>query len=131
MANAGRACVIKKSAATIAGARTVGMSVNGSPIDITDQGDAGFLTVLDGVLTDRSIVLTIEGVEDGNVLRDLALGADADVFLSDITLNFADGDTLAADFVMTGYTEGSPYKDATTFGATFTTTGTWLHTKAV
>lgn len=130
-ANAGRKGIIDKAGVPIAGARTTGMTVNGSPIDITDQNDNGFLTVLDGILTDRSIVLTIDGIEDGNVLRDLSLGADTDVFLDDITYTFSDGDTLTADFVMSGYNEGNPYKEATTFSATFTTTGTWTHTKAV
>ena len=39
---AGRLCVIKKSTTTIGGGRTVSITVNGSPINVEDQGDAGF-----------------------------------------------------------------------------------------
>ncbi len=56
---AGRLCVIQKNSTTIGGGRTVGVAVNGSPINIEDQGDEGWANFLSGVLTGQSVELTI------------------------------------------------------------------------
>lgn len=125
---AGRLCVIKKGAATIGGAKTVGFAVNGSPVDVQDQGDNGFQTLLAGVITGQSISLTIEGYEEDNVLRDLALGAASGRFLTDITLESPDGDVLSGDFFLAAYSETGEFEDGLTFSAEFTSDGAWTHT---
>jgi hypothetical protein len=96
---AGRLCVIKKAATTIAGGRTVGITVNGSPINVEDQGNNGFQTLLADVITGRSLELTIDGYEDGQVLRDIALATTSTgQFLTDITFEFPNGDEISGDF---------------------------------
>lgn len=127
---AGRLCVIKKNGTTIAGGRTVGMSVNGSPIDVQDQGDNGFATYLADVLTGQSIELTIDGYEEDQVLRDLSVGAASGKFLSDLTYEFPNGDEISGDFVMTAYTETGAHEDGQTFNATFSSNGAWTYTQA-
>lgn len=122
---AGRDCVIKKNAVTIAGGRTVGVTVNGSPISTEDQGDAGIATYLDDVMTGQSLELTIEGVEEDGVLRGIALGTASGKFLSDLSFVFPDGDAITGDFVMTAYSETGAYEDAQMFNATFSSNGTW------
>lgn len=127
----GRLCVIKKNGATIGGARTVGMSVNGSPVNVEDQGDAGFATYLDGILTGRSLELTLEGYEEDQVIRDIALAPTATgQFLNDITFEFPNGDEISGNFVLTGYTETGAYEDGQTFSVTLSSDGQWTYTQA-
>ena len=127
----GALCVIKKNATTIGGGRTVGMTVNGSPVNVEDQGDSGFATYLSGNMVGKSIELTIEGYEEDQVLRDLALGADSGKFLSDLTFDFPNGDEISGDFVMTAYSETGAYEDGQTFNATFGSDGAWTYTQSV
>lgn len=128
---AGRLCVIKKNGTTIAGGRTVGFTVNGSPVDVQDQGDSGFQTLLSGVITGQSIALTIEGYEEDQVLRDLALGAASGRFLSDITLESPNGDEISGNFFLSAYTETGEYEDGLQFTAEFTSDGQWTYTQSV
>jgi predicted secreted protein len=128
---AGRLCVIKKAAATIGGGRTVGITVNGSPINVEDQGDEGFATYLSGILTGRSIELTIEGYEEDQVLRNIAMASTSTgQFVSDLTFEFPNGDGISGDFVMTAYSETGAFEDGQTFSATFSSDGTWTYTDA-
>lgn len=127
---AGRNFLLKKAGTTIAGAKTVGMKVSGTPVNVETQTDSGVQTLLSGIITGKSIELTVEGYEDGNVLRDLALGADSGRFLTDVTLAFADGDTLACDFMLSEYEETGEMEDGVTFNATFMSDGAHTHTAA-
>ncbi len=125
---AGRLCVIKKNTTTIGGGRTVGMTVNGSPINVEDQGDSGFATYLADIMTGQSIELTIEGYEEDQVLRDLSLGAASGKFIDDLTFEYPNGDEISGDFVMTTYSETGAYEDGQTFNATFGSDGSWTYT---
>lgn len=129
---AGRLCVIKKNATTIGGARNVGITVNGTPINVEDQGDAGFQTMLAGVLTGRSIELTVDGYEEDQVIRDIAFAATSTGhFLDDLTFEFPNGDEISGDFVLSGYSETGAYEDGQTFNGTFTSDAAWTYTPAV
>lgn len=128
---AGRLCLIKKNDVTIGGVRTAGMTVNGSPINVEDQGDEGFATYLAGILTGQSVELTGEGYEEDQVLRDLALGPAAARFLSDLTFEFPNGDAISGGFVLSAYTETGAFEDGQTFTATFTSDGAWTYTESV
>ena len=129
--SAGRLNVIKKNNVTIAGGKTVGFTVNGSPVDVQDQGDSGFQTLLAGVITGQSIELTIEGYEEDQVLRDLALGAASGRFLTDITFETPDGDEISGSFFLATYSETGAFDDGQTFTASFTSDGAWTFTAAV
>ena len=129
--SSGRLCVIKKNNVTIAGGKTVGFTVNGSPVDVQDQGDSGFQTLLAGVITGQSIELTIEGYEEDQVLRDLALGAASGRFLTDITFESPNGDELSGNFFLSAYSETGEFEDGSTFSAAFTSDGAWTFTAAV
>lgn len=127
----GRLCVIKKNATTIGGGRTVGITVNGTPIDVQDQGDSGYVTHLSGIMNGQSLDLTIDGYEEDQVLRDIAMGSASGKFLSDLTFEYPNGDAVSGDFTMTGYTETGAYDDGQTFNATFQSDGAWTFTQAV
>jgi hypothetical protein len=84
-----------------------------------------------GMVDYKNIELSFEGYEDGNVLRDIALGADSGKFMDDITLSFPDGDTLACDFFLSEYEETGEMEEGVTFTATFMSNGVHTHTPAV
>lgn len=128
---AGNLCLIKKNSVTIAGGRTVGLTVNGSPVNVEDQGDSGYQTLLAGVITGQSLEMTIEGYEDGQVLRDLSLGAASGRFLTDISFFFPNGDNITGDVFLSAYTETGAFEDGQTFSATFTSDGAWTFNQAV
>lgn len=129
---AGRLCVIKKNNVIIGGGRTVSMTVNGAAINVEDQGDLGFQTFLPDVITGRSIELSIDGYEEDQVIRDVALATTSTgQFLTDITLEFPNGDEISGDFFLASYSETGPYEDGQTFTATFSSDGSWTYTPAV
>jgi hypothetical protein len=78
--------------------------VNGSPINVEDQGDLGFQTLLAGVITGRSIELSLDGYEEDQVIRDIAMAATS---------------------------SGQFYEDGQTFTASFTSDAAWTYTPAV
>lgn len=128
---AGRLCVIKKNDVTIGGGRTVSITVNGSPINVEDQGDEGFQVFLSGVLTGRSIELSIDGYEEDQVLRDIAMSnLDTNKFMTDITFEYPNGDEISGGFVLGNYSETGAYEDGQTFTATFSSDGQWTYTPA-
>lgn len=127
----GRLCLIKKNGTTIGGLLTNSMTVNGTPVNVEDKGDAGVQTMLSGILTGQSIEISGEGYEEDNVLRDIALGPASGKFLSDITYVFGDGDVISGNFVMTAYSESAEKDEAEKFNATFVSDGAWTFTPAV
>jgi len=129
--NPGRDCLIKKGGTAIAGLLTNTISVAGEPIDITDKGDAGVVDYLDDTMTGLQLEITGEGYEEDNVLRDLALGAVSGKFLSDLTYDFGNGDTISGNFVMTSYSETAADEDGEKFNVTFKSKGAWTFTAAV
>lgn len=131
MPNAGRLTYLKKNGVTILGGRVISFSVEGSEVDTSNQGDSGFFTSLDGVVIGARINFTIQGIEIDNVLRDIALSAtQAARFLTDMTLETADGDVLAANMFLMSYSESADHTEAVTYDATLATRGAWTHTKA-
>ena len=129
---AGRLCVIKKAATTIGGGRTVGITVNGSPINVEDQGDLGFQTLLADVITGRSLELTIDGYEEDQVLRDIAMATTSTgQFLDDITFEYPNGDAISGAFFLASYSETGAFEDGQTFTASFTSDAAWTYTPSV
>lgn len=124
---AGRDLLIKKNAVTVAGVRVVGMTWAGQPVDVTDQGDSGITTYLADTFGNETLEISVEGLEDGDVLAAIGLGTSSTAkHLSDITLTRANGDVIAGTFIMTNYQETGNYQEAVTFSATLVRSG--IHT---
>tara|TARA_R110000851_G_scaffold180991_2_gene328661 strand:- start:648 stop:1040 length:393 start_codon:yes stop_codon:yes gene_type:complete len=130
MANTGRDFLIKIAATAIAGAKTTGLSLDNSPIDITSLSSGGFreLANFSGV---RSLDLSLSGVWADDTYRDLAFGAEGTLLLTDCTISFADGATLAGDFHVANYNETGSHDNAVEFDATLQSSGTFVLTTAV
>lgn len=126
----GRLFLLKKNAVTIGGGRTVGMTVNGATIDNSDQTDIGFVVNVADTIIDSSLEISFEGVVRDKILREIALGPQANRFMDDITLEFPDGDEISGDFVLSNYTETGAYKDSQQLTATLISDGAWTYTPA-
>ena len=127
---AGRKAVVSKAGTPIAGVRVSNIKVDATPIDVTDQNSAGFQELLSGVdWSLRVISFDVDGVYSSSVLRDIAMDPALSPFLTDMTFKFADAlaakDTISGNFFMSSYEEGNPYKEASTFKASFTSSGSW------
>ena len=130
MANTGRDLLVMKAAAAIAGAQTNSISVDNSPVDISDIAGAGFRKIA-GFAGNRKLDISVNGVWTDKVMRDLALGADSGLLLTDITLDFADGGDIEGDFYLASYEETGAHDGAVTFTCSLQSSGAWTYTSAV
>lgn len=127
---AGRNALLSKNSVAIGGVRVTTIKVDSTPIDVTDRDSAGIIEVL-AAAAGRQISLSVSGVYEDPVLRDIAFDPTASQLLTDLTFKFADAlvakDTIGGNFWMGSYEEGNPHDDASTFSAEFTSSGTWTH----
>ena len=128
-ASAGRELLIKKGVSVIAGVRTKTVTINGEPIDITSDDDSGFRTLLASAGT-RSIDLSVEGVTKDATLRAIVAGVSSQL-LTDISVEYPNGDTIDGDFYLVNIEESGEYQDAVTFSASLQSSGPFTYTPAV
>lgn len=128
-ASAGRELLIKKGVSVIAGVRTKTVTINGEPIDITSDDDSGFRTLLGDAGT-RSIDLSVEGVTKDAVLRAIVAGSSSQL-LTDISVEYPNGDTIEGDFYLVNIEESGEYQDALTFSASLQSSGPFVYTPAI
>lgn len=127
-ANIGRNFKIKRGSTVIAGVQSKGAAFNGEPVDVTSDDDAGFRTLLNEVGVE-SIDLSVEGVTKDNDLRSAALSGTS-LMLTDVNLEWPNGDTLSGNFFLSSLEETGPTQDALTFSATLQSSGEWTYTAA-
>lgn len=127
-ASAGRELLIKKGVSVIAGVRTKTVTINGEPIDITSDDDSGFRTML-ATAGLRSIDLSVEGVTKDSTLRAIVAGVSSQL-LTDISIEYPNGDTIEGDFYLVNIEESGEYQDALTFSASLQSSGAFTYTPA-
>lgn len=125
---AGRKLLIKKNNVTIAAVKSKTLAINNEVIDTTNDDNNGWRSVLDepGV---RSVDLSVSGVEDDDILRNAAFGANPK--LTDITLEWPDGATLSCDFFISNYENGGENSDGMSFSCSLASSGEPTYTAAV
>ena len=122
----GRALIIKRNSVKIAAVVSKTISINNEPIDITNDDDAGFRTLLEDSGT-RSIDISVEGVHKDDVML-TAAGAVAPVLIDDMDIVFPSGLTISGDFRMNNYEDSGESAGRVQFSATFQSTGAWTVT---
>jgi predicted secreted protein len=123
---AGRDCVVAIGGTAVAGARVKGITRNMTPIDVSDSDDAEYMAMLADTFAEDTLEITVSGVEDGTVLRDIAFTTTAaDRHISNLTFDFPGlpADSISGDFIMTAFTITGDYREATAFDATFVRNG--------
>lgn len=125
---AGRLAVLSKASVALGGVKVVTIKWAGESIDVTDYDSTGIVEVLAAVAS-QQITIDVEGVYKNPTLRDIAFDTAQSKLLSDITFKFSDAlaakDTISGNFWLGSYEEGNPMDDATSFSASFTSSGTW------
>lgn len=127
-ANPGRELVIKKNSVAIAGVQTKSVSVDGSPIDITSDDDSGWRTLMEepGM---RAVDMSIEGVTKDAVLR-AAIFDGTSLLLTDVTLDYPNGDALSGNFYLANLEENGTHNDAVKFSGSLQSSGEITYTPA-
>lgn len=102
-------------------AREKTITVNGEPIDVSDDSSAGWRVLLDE-LGEQSVNVSVTGLADDTSVLRSAIGDQAT-----LTVTYPDPGTTAGSFTGTfqlaSYSEGAPYKEAVTFEAEFQSAG--------
>lgn len=129
-ANIGRNMKILKSSVELLGIRTKSFSINGTPIDITTDDDLGYRTLL-AEAGEKSIDISFDGITKDAVLRAIINGGTTAHMLTDVTLEYANGDTITGcDWFLTNLDESGTYNDAVTFSGSMQSSGAWTYTPA-
>lgn len=129
-ATSGRDFTISKADTVIAGLRENGVSLDGSPVDVTDKTDSGFRTYGDfsGV---KSFEISASGVLDDDVIQDIAFDPDASLLLTDITIEYPDGASLSGDVFLSSVEFTGAHDGENTYSLTIGSSGKWTYTPAV
>ena len=129
-AQSGRDMLVLKDGVAIAGCRETSITFQGEPVDITNKGSNGYRTLasFSGV---ESFDITNSGVWEDDVMRGIAFsGPGNSKLLTDITLQWGDGATMACDFYLSGYTSGGNHDAEETQETTLQSSGPWTYTPA-
>jgi len=109
---------------TIAGVKNTGLKINNEEIDITNKDSAGWRELLEAAGT-QSVDIDVEGlVSDSATYETLQGYAQAQTINGFQLINTAtDTDGISGLFLITGWTQGQPHNDASTFSCTLKSSG--------
>ena len=126
-----RRLVIAQGGTPIAGVNQKSISINGEPIDITDDQSSGWRT-FDSDVGRRSVDLSIEGyaVETSSALRDALLSGTPTLLLTNISITYPNGDAITGDFFLSSLEESGPENEALSFSAEMQSSGPITFTPA-
>ena len=125
-----RDLIIKKGIVAIAGINAKSISIAKEPIDITTDSDNGYRTFLADAGT-KSLDISFSGVTKDAVLRAQIITEQTQL-LTDITIDYPNGDAISGDFYFNGFTENGGGSDgAVEFDGTLQSSGAWVYTPAV
>jgi TP901-1 family phage major tail protein len=109
----------------IAGLREKGISIEGEPIDITDDNSNGWRELLSEP-AQRQVTISCSGITKDEVILALVMGTDLD---KAAIVTFTDtGNTLTGTFFITGYQKTGTYNDAVTYSFELQSSGEVTYT---
>ena len=122
-AKSGRLFVIKKAGVALLGLKENSISVDGSPVDITDKNDNGYRTFAD-FAGSKSFEISASGVIKDTVLRDLAMGSGS-LLLTDVTVTYDDGTSYKCDLYLASFEQSGAHDGENTYSVTLQSSGAW------
>jgi predicted secreted protein len=122
----GRALYIKRNGTKIAAVVSKSININNEPIDITNDDDDGFRTLLEDSGT-RSIDLSVEGVMNADTLVTDG-GAVSPTLIKSGTIVFPSGLEIAGDFRLNSVEISGEVAGRVQFSGTLQSTGAWTVT---
>jgi predicted secreted protein len=110
----------------VEGLREKGIELNGEPIDISSDDDAGWRTLL-AVPAENQVNISLSGVSKNRVLQtDWFAGTR----LKPTTITLDDGGTLAGSFFLASFSLTGTYNEAIVFEASLQSSGPVVYTPA-
>lgn len=120
VASNGRAVVITIDGTDVADElRTKTISINHEVVDVTTDGDSGWMTTLDGVHNMKSLSIALDGVQKSATISDLAFSGDH--FAAVVTNDTLE--TYTGTWQITGFSTAAPYNGEKTYTCTMQSTG--------
>lgn len=111
----------------ILGVREKGVELNGDPIDLTSDEDAGQRTLLANTSAEDQVNLSVSGVTKDTRLKQAWHSGDRTQICR---LDYPDGSSLSGTFFLSSYSESETYNDASTFEASLMNSGAVTYTPA-
>jgi predicted secreted protein len=109
----GRKIILTWNGVSVDGVREKGISLNGEPIDVTDDDSDGWRQLLEEA-GENQINISLSGVTKDDVLmKDWFAGTRTRT----ATLTYPDGRIISGTFFLATFSDTGPYNDATTFEA--------------
>lgn len=116
----GRKTVLAWGGGSIAGVTTKKLTINGEPVDVSDDNSDGWKEVL-AEAGEVSVEISVSGIVKNDDLKVTALANTART--KTLSLTYPDTGVLSGDFYLGNYSETGEYKDKITFEASFTSDG--------
>lgn len=123
----GRSVTVSRAGVAIAGVRTKSISINGAPIDISSDDDAGVRKLLEepGQL---DVNISVSGIVRNDTLRQAAMSLTDRVAAMTFAFTGFEGSPanthgFSGDFYIASYAETGEYQGAVTFEAEFQSAG--------
>jgi len=120
----GRSVSFVWDGAAVLGVREKGVALNGEPIDVTSDEDAGWRTLLTES-AQNEMNISLSGVSKDRRLKDAWFSGNRTKTAS---LTYPDGTIISASFYLANYNETGAYNDAVTFDCELQSTGTVTYT---
>lgn len=123
----GRDVIVAIATVAVAGAKTKGLSIGNTMVDITNDDSSGWREML-SVSGQQNVDITVSGIlVDSTLMKDAIVGTtlDAMTFTFPIGLddNVLTGPIIAGNFKMTAFSTGEETEAGATFDATFNSSG--------
>lgn len=118
----GRQVVMTVAGQSIAGTQTKGLTCNNEPVDVTDDGSAGWREVmaLPGL---KTVELPVSGVMKNLELMQAFFNASGGSQVFAVSLTYPDGSTAAGNFFLASFSETGESNVGKTFDSTWQSTG--------
>ena len=119
----GRLFLIKKAGVALLGLKENSVSIDGSPVDVTDKLDGGFRTFAD-FAGSKSLEISASGVIKDNVLRNLAMGTGS-LLLTDVVVEYPDGTRYGCNLYLASAEFSGSHEGENTYDVTLQSSGAW------
>lgn len=121
-ASRGRSFVVQRGGVNVAGVRTKSITVNGSPIDVTTDDDAGIRSLLDQP-GQVDVAISVAGILLNDTLATESLQTTDRVQLTKFLRSGSPDNGFSGQFFLTSYKETGEYQGAVLFEAEFQSAG--------
>lgn len=131
----GTTVIVKKGGSEIVGQMEMTVTLNGTPIDISNKSSGDNVTLLDGQLSGQQLQFSGTLVYNSDTIyravrADSLIGTQA-VYSIEYVSNATTDESFSATMVPTGLSDAVPHGDKVATSITFVSSGVITHTPAV